>query len=86
MDVGSLPQNGDPFLRLGLALELDRMLDLGKLVVDKRVVTVAIAVVLDQEIESFLLAALAQQESRGVGHEMGRDEQVYGWADLEDVR
>lgn len=85
MQVGSLPQDSDPLLRLGLALKLDRVLDLGKLVVDKRVVAVAVAVVLDQEVKRLFLAALAEQESRGVGHEVCRHEKVYSRTDLENV-
>jgi len=86
VEVGSLPQNGDPFLRLGLALELDRTLDLGKLIVDKRVVAVTVTMVFYQEVKCLFLAALAEQESRGVGHEVSRDEQIDRRADLKDVR
>ena len=58
MQVGSLPQDSDPLLRLGLALKLDRVLDLGKLVVDKRVVAVAVAVVFDEKVKGLGLAAV----------------------------
>lgn len=86
MNVGSLPEDRDPFLRLGLSLKFDRMLDLGKLVIDKRVVAITVTVILNQEVKRLLLSTFPEHKSRGVGHKVNGDEKVHRWTDLEDIR
>lgn len=69
-------ENGPPLGRLCLLLEPERLLDLLKFEPDEFVVDVAVAVVLDKEVERLLLAAVRHEEPGRLGNELSADQDL----------
>lgn len=70
VSVGPAPQDSRPLLRFRLLLSSDGFLDLGKFEEDQLVLSITISMVVDKELECFLVSSFPYQETWCFGYEL----------------
>lgn len=76
MPIRPVPKDSRPFLSLSLFLPPNSFFDLGEFEENKLIIGVAISMVVNKELKSFLISAFTDEESRGLRDELNSYEEV----------